>query len=129
MKNKEVARLFNEISEYLEMEGVAFKPYAYQKAAMTLETLQDDVEDLYRQGGLKALKKIPGIGESMALKIEEYLATGKMAYYEEFKRKLPINLEEIVGVEGVGPKKAKVLYEQLGIKTLDELEAAARARQ
>jgi len=129
MKNKEVARLFNEISEYLEMEGVAFKPYAYQKAAMTLETLQDDLEDFYRQGGLKALKKIPGIGESMALKIEEYLTTGKMAYYEELKRKLPINLEEIVGVEGVGPKKAKVLFEQLGIKNLEELEAAARAHK
>ena len=129
MKNKEVARLFYEISEYLEMEGVPFKPYAYQKAAMTLETLQDDLEDLYRRGGLKALKKIPGIGESMALKIEEYLTTGKMAYYEEFKAKMPINLEEIVGVEGVGPKKAKVLFDQLGIKTLEELEEAARARK
>ena len=129
MKNKEVAKLFNEISEYLEMEGVAFKPYAYQKAAMTLETLKDDVEDLYRQGGVKALKKIPGIGESMAQKIEEYLTTWKMQYYEDFKKKMPINLEEIVGVEGVGPKKAKVLYEQLGIKTLEELEEAAKAHK
>jgi DNA polymerase (family 10) len=129
MKNKEVAKLFYEISEYLEMEGVAFKPYAYQKAAMTLQTLKDDLEDLYRQGGVKALKRIPGIGESMALKIEEYLTTGEMQYYEELRRKMPINLEEIVGVEGVGPKKAKVLYEQLGIKTLEELEAAARAHK
>jgi DNA polymerase (family 10) len=129
MKNKEVAKLFNEISEYLEMDGVAFKPYAYQKAARALESLQDDLGDLYRQGGVKALKKIPGIGESMALKIEEYLTTGKMQYYEDFKKKLPINLEEIVGVEGVGPKKAKVLYEQLGIKTLEELEAAAKAHK
>jgi len=129
MKNKEIARLFNEISEYLEMDGVAFKPYAYQKAAMSLEALKDDLEDLYRQGGLKALKKIPGIGESMAKKIEEYLTTGRMQYYEDFKAKMPINLEEIVGVEGVGPKKAKVLYEQLGIKTLEELEEAARAHK
>src|SRR4030042_6040197 len=129
MKNKEVAKLFNEISEYLEMEGVAFKPYAYQKAAMTLETLKDDLGDLYRQGGLKALKKIPGIGESMAAKIEEYLTTGKMQYYEDFKAKMPINLEEIVGVEGVGPKKAKVLFDQLGIKTLEELEAAGQAHK
>lgn len=129
MKNKEVAKLFNEISEYLEMEGVAFKPYAYQKAAMSLEALPEDLEVLYRQGGLKALKKIPGIGESMAQKIEEYLTTGKMQYYEDFKAKMPINLEEIVGVEGVGPKKAKVLYEQLGIKTLEELEAAAQAHK
>lgn len=129
MKNKEIAKLFNEIAEYLEMDGVPFKPYAYQKAAITLETLKDDVAELYEKGGLKALKAIPGVGESIALKIEEYLTTGKMQYYEEFKRKLPIELDEIVAVEGVGPKKAKVLYEKLGIKTLEELEEAARAHQ
>jgi DNA polymerase (family 10) len=126
MKNKEIAKIFNEIAEYLEMEGVQFKPYAYQKAALTLETLKNDVEDLYKAGGFKALKGIPGVGESMARKIEEYLTTGRMQYYEDFKQKMPIALDEIVGVEGVGPKKARVLFEQLGIKTLEELEAAAK---
>lgn len=129
MKNKEIAKIFSEIAEYLEMEGVQFKPYAYQKAAITLETLKDDVEDLYGKGGLKALKGIPGVGESIALKIEEYLKTGSIQYYEEFKRKLPIDLDEIVAVEGVGPKKAKVLYEMLGIRTLEELEDAAKAHK
>lgn len=129
MKNKELARIFSEIAEYLEMEGVQFKPYAYQKAALTLETLKDDVEDLYAKGGLKALKSIPGVGESIALKIEEYLKTGKIEYYEEFKRKLPISLNEIVAVEGVGPKKAKVLYEKLGVRTLEDLEEAAKAHK
>jgi len=129
MKNKEIAKIFNEIAEYLEMEGVQFKPYAYQKAALTLETLKNDVEDLYKTGGLKALKSIPGVGESMALKIEEYLTTGRMQYYEEFKKKMPIALDEIVGVEGVGPKKARVLFEKLGVKTLEELEEAARAHK
>ncbi len=106
-----------------------FKPYAYQKAALTLETLKNDVEEIYQAGGFKALKAIPGVGESLARKIEEYLTTGRMEYYEEFKRKLPINLDEIVGVEGVGPKKAKVLYEQLGVRTLEDLEAAAQAHK
>jgi DNA polymerase (family 10) len=129
VKNKEIAKIFNEIAEYLEMEGVQFKPYAYQKVALTLETLKDDVEDLYKAGGLKALKSIPGVGDSMARKIEEYLNTGRIEYYEEFKRKMPINLDEIVGVEGVGPKKAKVLFEKLGIKNLEELEAAAQAHK
>lgn len=129
MKNQELAKIFAEISEYLEMDGVPFKPYAYQKAALTLETLKDDVEDLYKKGGFKALKSIPGVGESIAKKIEEYLTTGRIQYYEEYKRKLPIELDEIVGVEGVGPKKAKALYEQLGIRTLEELEAAARAHR
>lgn len=129
MKNKEIAEIFNEIAEYLEMDGVPFKPYAYQKAALTLETLKNDVEDLYKAGGLKALKSIPGVGESIARKIEEYLTTGHIQYYEEFKKKMPINLDEIVGVEGVGPKKARVLFEQLGVKTLEELEAAAQAHK
>jgi DNA polymerase (family 10) len=129
MKNKEIAKIFNELAEYLEMEGVQFKPYAYQKAALTLETLKNDVEDLYKTGGLKALKSIPGVGESMALKIEEYLTTGRMQYYEEFKKKMPIALDEIVGVEGVGPKKARVLFEKLGVKTLEELEEAARTHK
>ena len=108
MKNKEIAKIFYAIAEYLEMEGVAFKPYAYQKAAITLENLKDDVEELYHQGGLKAIKKIPGVGESIALKIEEYLKTGKIQYYEEFKQRLPIELDEIIAVEGLGPKKAKI---------------------
>ncbi|OPX20679.1 MAG: DNA polymerase III [Desulfobacca sp. 4484_104] len=129
MKNQEIARIFNELAEYLEMEGVAFKPYAYQKAALTLENLKDDVAAIYQQGGLKALKKIPGVGESMALKIEEYLKTGKIQYYEEFKQRLPIELNEIMAVEGLGPKKAKILYEHLGIRTLADLEAAAQAHQ
>ena len=129
MKNKELAKIFSEIAEYLEMDGVPFKPYAYQKAALTLETLKNDVEDLYKTGGLKALKSIPGVGESMAHKIEEYLTTGHIQYYEEFKKKMPIALDEIVAVEGVGPKKARVLFEQLGVKNLEELEAAAQAHQ
>ncbi len=126
MQNREIAKIFNEIAEYLEMDGVRFKPYAYQKAAITLENLKDNVADIYRQGGLKALKAIPGIGESIAQKIEEYLQTGKIEYYEEFRRKLPINLDELMAVEGMGPKKAKTLYEKLGITNLAELEAAAR---
>jgi len=129
MKNQEIAKIFSEIANYLEMEGVQFKPYAYQKAAITLETLEEDVEEIYKRGGLDALKEIPGVGESIALKIEEYLKTGKIKYYEEFKKKIPVNLEEIIAVEGMGPKKAKVLYEKLGIKNLKDLERAAKAHK
>jgi len=126
MKNKEIAKIFYEIADFLEMEGVQFKPYAYEKAAITLETLEEDVEEIYKKGGREAILKIPGIGESMADKIEEYLKTGKIKYYEEFKKKIPVNLEEIIAVEGMGPKKAKVLYEKLGIKNLKDLEKAAK---
>ena len=111
------------------MEGVAFKPYAYQKAAITLETLEEDVEEIYKKGGIKALEEIPGVGESIALKIEEYLKTGRIKGYEKLKKKTPINLEEIIAVEGMGPKKAKVLYQKLGIRNLKDLEKTARAHK
>jgi DNA polymerase (family 10) len=126
MKNQEIARIFYEISDYLKMDGVPFKPQAYQKAALTLETLKDDIGSIYRKGGLEELKEIPSIGENIAKKIEEILTTGKLRYYEEFKKKMPIDLGEIVRVEGMGPKKAKLLYDKLGVTNLKLLEKAAR---
>jgi len=129
MTNKEIAKILYEIADYLEMEDVQFKPYAYKKAAITLENLEKDVREIYREGGIKALNSIPGVGESIALKIEEYLKTGKIKYHQELKRKLPINLEELVAIEGMGPKKAKVLYKKLRIKNIKDLEKAAKAHK
>jgi len=108
------------------MEGAQFKPYAYKKAAITLDALEEDVGEIYKQGGKKVLEKIPGIGESMAEKIEEYLKTGKIRYYEDLKKKTPINIEELTAVEGLGPKRVKVLYQEIGIRNLKDLERAAR---
>ena len=129
MKNQEIANILYEIAGYLEMEGVAFKPYAYQKAAITLETLEKDIEEIYKEGGREALEKIPGVGKSIAEKIEEYLKTGKIKYYEELKKKTPIKIEELIAVEGVGPRKAKTLYQKLGIRNLKDLERAAKAHK
>ncbi len=129
MKNQEIAKILYEIAQYLEMEGVSFKPYAYEKAALTLETLEEDIEEIYKKGRIKVLKDIPGIGKSIAEKIEEYLKTGKIKYYQELKRKTPLNIGELAAVEGMGPKKAKVLYQKLGIRNLKDLEKAARAHK
>jgi DNA polymerase (family 10) len=129
MRNQELAKIFYEIADYLEMEGVAFKPYAYQKAALALETLEEDVWDLYHKGGMKALEDIPGVGKSIAEKIEEYLKTGTIKYYKDLKKKMPFHLEELISVEGLGPKKAKLLYEKLGIRNLQDLEKAAKAHK
>lgn len=126
MTNQELAKIFYEISDYLSAEDVPFKPFAYRKAAMSLETIKENAEEIYKKGGIKSLEEIPGVGKSIALKIEEYFKTGKIAYYEKFKKSLPIDLEEIIAVEGMGPKKARVLYEKLGIKNLEDLENAAR---
>jgi len=127
--NQEIAKIFYDLASYLEMEGVAFKPQAYEKAAIALEALEEDIEDIYKKGGLKDLEKISGVGKSIAEKIEEYIKTGKIKYYQDFKKRLPINLDEIIPVEGMGPKRAKILYEKLGIKNLEELEKAAKAHK
>ncbi|MBL7142275.1 MAG: DNA polymerase/3'-5' exonuclease PolX [Candidatus Pacebacteria bacterium] len=129
MNNQELAKVFYEISDYLEMDKVAFKPYAYQKAAIALESMEEDVEDIYRRGGIKDLEEIPGVGKSIAEKIEEYLKTGKIQYYQQFKKRLPLDLEEIIAVEGMGPKRAKLLYQKLGVRNVKELEKAAKAHK
>ena len=126
MKNEEIAQIFSEISDYLKTENIPFKPYAYERAAIALESLKEDVEEIYQKGGLKALNEISGIGKSIAEKIKEYLETGKIDYYEELKKKTPFNLKEIIAVEGMGPKRAKILYEKLGVRTLKDLEKAAQ---
>ena len=127
MSNTEIAKILYEIGEYLEMEGVAFKPRAYEKAAEAVEAFPDDIGALYKNSGDKAIRQIPGIGKSIAEKIEEFLKTGKMSYYEELKKKTPVNLSELTKIEGLGPKKIKSLYEHLGIKNLKDLERAIAA--
>jgi len=127
MKNQEIANIFYEIADFLEMEGVSFKPYAYQKVAINLETLEEDIADIYKKGGKKALEKIPGVGKNIAERIEEYLKTGKIKYYESLKKKTPVNMEELIRVEGLGPRKVKILYQKLDIRNLKDLEKTAKA--
>jgi len=129
MKNRELAQIFNDIASYLEMDEVPFKPYAYQKVAAALEGLEESAASIYKRKGLKGLEEIPGVGKNIALRIEEYLKTGKIKYYEQFKKRLPLNLGEMTSVEGMGPKRARILYQKLGIKDLKSLEKAAKSRK
>lgn len=129
MKNQEIAKILQKIADFLEMEKAAFRPQAYERAAINLETLEEDVGEIYKKGGLKSLKEIPGVGENIAKRIEEYLKTGKVKYYEDLKKKTPVKIEELIAVEGLGPKKVRVLYERLGIRNLKDLEKAARGRK
>ena len=126
MNNQEIAKIFNDIARFLRMDNVAFKPYAYEKAAISLEGLPEDIKEIYVKGGRKALEEIPGIGKAMSDHIEEFLKTGKVNIYEQFKKKLPVNMDELLRVEGMGPKKAKILYEKLGVKNLKDLEKVAK---
>ena len=129
MKNQEIAKIFYSIAKYLEMDGVAFKPYAYEKAGNSLEALEKDVREIYNKGGLKALMEIPGVGKNIADHIEEYLRAGKIKIYEQLKKKLPLKIDELIKVEGMGPRKVKILYQKLGIKNLKDLEKAVKKHQ
>lgn len=126
MTNQEIAKLMYEIADFLEMDEVQFKPQAYRKAATALSSLDKNIEEVYEEQGEKGIKEIPGVGESIASKIIEYIETGEIKYYNELKEKMPIEIEEITSVEGIGPKMAQDLYEHLEITNLEELEEAAK---
>jgi len=127
MSNREIARILAEISEYLAMqEESSFRVRAYEKAAEVITGTEEDVLGIYRRGGLKALEEIPGVGVSIAEKIEELLKTGRCRYHEQLKKKTPVNLSELSAIEGLGPKHIRRLYKELGVTNLQELEKAAR---
>ncbi len=125
--NGEIAKIFYAISEILEMKDVQFKPRAYQRAAMELESLSEEVAGIFKKGGKKALMEIPGVGAGIADHIIELLKTGRLKEYQKLKKQMPAHVEELTAVEGIGPKSIKILYQELGIKTLKDLEKAARS--
>ena len=126
MDNLTIAKKFKEIADYLETDDIAFKPQAYRKAAQSIEILPEDLAFIYHEHGLKGLEAIPGIGESIAKKIEELVKTGKLKYLEKLQKKMPADIGGLTAIEGVGPKTVKKLYKELGIKNISELEKAAK---
>ncbi|MFH0852435.1 MAG: helix-hairpin-helix domain-containing protein, partial [bacterium] len=126
MINQKISKIFYQMSEYFVMKDVAFKPQAYERAARLIESMEDNLEDIYKKGGIKTLMQIEGIGQGLAEKIEELIKTGKIKEYEKLKKECPVDLEVLTAIEGVGPKMIKVLYEKLGVRTLADLEKAAK---
>ncbi len=126
MDNARIAQIFREMGEYLAMKNIPFKPRAYERAAQIIASLEEELRITYEKGGTKALREIPGIGASIAEHIEELLKTGRLREYEKLKKGTPVDLSALTRVEGLGPKKIKILYEKLDITTLDKLEKAAR---
>ncbi len=122
MKNREIAEMLYEIADFLEIQDEQYKPRAYRRAARNIDSLSEDIEDIYQDD---ELEEIEGVGESIAEKIAEYLETGELDYYESLKAELPIDIDAITSVEGVGPETAKTLYQERGIATLEDLERAA----
>ena len=129
MRNLELAQIFSQMADLLEMkeEDTFFESRAYNKAARVFESLKEDVGEIYQGGGLRALQKIPGVGKGLASKIEEFIKTGQIKAYQKLKKESPVDLDSLTSVEGLGPRKIKVLYKKLKIRNLKDLEKAAKA--
>ena len=124
MKNAQIARIFKNIARILELKGDnPFRIRAYEKAAFNIESLPEDLDAVLDKGGLK---KIPGIGKDLALKIEEIIKTGTLKFYEKLKREMPPGLILMLDIPGLGPRTIKNIYDKLKIDTIDKLEAAAK---
>jgi DNA polymerase (family 10) len=104
---------------------VQFRARAYYRAADTIASLPENVTDIYSKYGMKGLLEIPSVGKAIALKVEEYLKSHKVHHLEELKAKVPVSIDEMYGIEGVGPKTVKMFYDKLQIKNLSDLEKAA----
>jgi DNA polymerase (family 10) len=122
MKNHEIAKIFNEIAGLLEIKtDNPFRIRAYRRAALNIEGLTRNVEDLSED----ELIEVPGVGKDLAAKIAEYIKTGNVAVHEELKKEIPQIVLDLESVPGLGPKTAMLLHEKLQIKSIDELAKLA----
>ena len=125
VKNGDVADLFDLLASLSELDGaIVHKVIAYRRAADQFRTTAESVERMAEEGRLTDL---PGIGATIAAKVDEYRETGTLQALEKLREKYPDGLVEMMGVPGVGPKTAKRLYAELGIDSPDALKAACEA--
>ncbi len=124
LKNAEIAKIFREMGGYYEIKNVPFKPRAYELAADSIESLDEQVQDIYEAEGFGGLKNIPRVGQGIAEHIEELIRTGRLQKYEGLRKQIPVNLAELTNVEGVGAKTAGILYKRLGVRSLGDLKKA-----
>lgn len=119
-----LSRMLFEFSYWHAIQGTPFKPQAYELASEAVLGLGPDIEAKWKEGGVKALDGIPGIGEKIAKKIDEYFRTGHVKEYDQLKRKFPVDLWGLSRIEGLGPKHIGQLWKELGIANVDDLEFA-----
>lgn len=127
MTNMEIAWIFNEIADLLEIKDEhIFKTRSYRRAANTLQRMSIEVKDLERE---RWLRDLPGIGERLADKIEEILETGRCAYLEMLREQVPQGLRDMLAIPGLGAKTVRFLHCELAVKNLGELEKAVRSQK
>src|SRR3989344_2897877 len=101
MINQKIAKILSEMAVFYDMDDVAFKPRAFEKAAETIESLDEILEEVFSDQGEKGLLKIPGVGKGIAEHIVEVLKTGKLTIHEKLKKKYPVAIAELTSDEGI----------------------------
>ncbi len=130
MTNAQAAQILEEIAALLELEGEnTFRIRSYRRAAETLAGLVDELEDIFAAEGIKGLQNLSGIGKGIAHKLAELIQTGQMTYHRQLRDKYPDGILEMMRVSGLGPRTVALVYDQLGIDSVDELEKAAKNQQ
>jgi DNA polymerase (family 10) len=125
MTKDQVAEILSEIGTLLELKGEnPFKTRAYANAARTLEGLEEPLEKLVAE---KRLGDLKGFGDALQDKITTLVTTGRLPYYEELKASIPAGLVGMLEIQGLGPKKVKKLHDELGVESVEQLEAACKA--
>jgi DNA polymerase (family 10) len=122
MKNSEIIKVLSDIADLLELKGEnQFKIRAYHKVVRSIKYLPVEVEQLVNEN---RLKEVPGVGEAITKKITELITTGRLGYYEKLRAEFPEGMSNLLEIPGVGPKTAMMFSTELGINSVDELEAA-----
>ncbi|MGD9534076.1 MAG: helix-hairpin-helix domain-containing protein [Candidatus Nitrosocosmicus sp.] len=138
MSNAEIATMLRRIAFLIELDSenseaentrLNFKSRAYIKASDQIQNLPINIKQLYEEKGIDGLLQIPSIGKAIATKISEFLNTGTVDYYEKLKLRYPIQIDDFLDLEGIGPKTLRRIFSKTNIKTLDELEELARNRE
>lgn len=125
-RNAEIAALLEEYADLLEARDVEYKPNTYRRAADSIRDHPTAIEELASEGQ-EAVERIDGVGEAISAKVIEYVETGEIEELAEERARLPVAMDELTSVEGVGPKTVGTLYEELGVENLADLEEAASA--
>ena len=119
MKNREIADIFEKMADILEFKGeISFKVNAYRKASRVIKDLQEDIEGVWQQG---KLRELPGIGDALVKKIDEYLTSGKISKFEEISRDVPAELLNLLNIQNLGPKTLALAHKNLSVNNIQDL--------
>lgn len=129
LSNQQLANIFADIADRLDVEGKenVFALRAYRRASENLAASLRPIEEIWKEGGLKALEALPGIGKAISEKIDDLLTNGQMKFYEKLKARVPDGVVAMLHIPSVGPKRVNEFWTKLSITSVDELDAAAKA--